>query len=112
MNENHQEVNVKVYRFSPAKDKEARYQTFIVPLTGQMSVLNVLQYITEHYDGGLAYYASCRIGKCTGCTVRVNGKSRLACTELVQDDLTLEPVTPKRVIKDLLVKHAGKEEPV
>jgi len=103
---------VKVYRFNPAKNKEARYQTYAVPLAGQLSVLNVLQYITEHYDGGLAYYASCRIGKCTGCTVRVNGKSRLACTELVQGDLTLEPVSLDRVIKDLLVKHAGKEEPV
>ena len=103
---------MKVYRFNPAKDKEVRYQTYVVPLAGQMSVLNVLQYINEHYDGGLAYYASCRIGKCTGCIVRVNGKSRLACTEPVQGDLTLEPVSPKQVIKDLLVKHAGKEEPV
>lgn len=112
MSENHQEVNVKVLRFNPAREKEARYQTYIVPLAGQMSVLNVLQYITEHYDGGLAYYASCRIGKCTGCTVRVNGKARLACTELVQGDLTLEPVSRGRVVKDLLIKPAGKEEPV
>jgi len=77
-----------------------------VPVVQGMSVLNVLQFISENYDGGLAYYISCRRGNCAGCTIRVNGKSKLACSEMVTDDLILEPVSKDRVIKDLLI-HQG-----
>ena len=103
-------IKVKVFRFNPAKGKEATYQTYSVPFIERMSVLNVLQHINEHFDGGLAYYISCRRGACAGCTVKVNGKARLACTELAEDNMTIEPVSRNRTIKDLLVKPSEKEE--
>ena len=110
MKESNHNIKVKVFRFNPAKGKEATYQNYIVPFTKRMSVLNVLQYISEHFDGGLAYYISCRRGACAGCTVMVNGKARLACTELADDNMTIEPVSRNRTIKDLLVKPSDKEK--
>jgi succinate dehydrogenase/fumarate reductase-like Fe-S protein len=94
-----------VFRFNPRQgETEGRFETYAVPIVERgTSVLNVLQYISEHCDGGLAYYASCRRGECAGCSLRVNGKVRLACLEIVDGDLVLEPVARERVVKDLLV---------
>lgn len=109
--ENSKEIKVKIFRFSPLKgDKGGKYETYSVPVVQGMSVLNVLQFISENYDGGLAYYISCRRGNCAGCTIKVNGKPKLACVEIVKGDLTLEPVSQDRVIKDLIVKPTRKED--
>ena len=103
MNET-REISVKVFRFNPRQgETKSRMETYTVAIVeGGTSVMNVLHYISEHYDGGLAYYASCRRGACAGCAVRVNGKVRLACLEIVDGDLVLEPVAEDRVLKDLL----------
>ena len=97
-------IKVKVYRHNPAKDASPRYETYEVPISTGMSIYNVLQYINENYDGGLSHYCSCRLGVCKGCMVRVNGKPMLACSELAEKDMTLDPVNKKKVIKDLLVE--------
>lgn len=96
-------INVKVYRYNPVKDSSPHYETYEIPITTGMSIYNVLQYINENYDGGLSHYCSCRLGVCKGCMVRVNGKPLLACSELAEGDMTLEPVSEKKVVKDLLV---------
>ena len=67
-----------------------------------MSVLNALQYVSATYDGGLAYYASCRYGVCGGCLVRVDGKAVMSCTEPADRDMTVEPASNTKVVKDLL----------
>ena len=97
------EIKVKVYRYNPAKDSSPRYETYEVPITIGMSIYNVLQYINENYDGGLSHYCSCRLGLCKGCIVRANGKTMMACTELAENDMTLEPGNKKKVVKDLLL---------
>ena len=96
-------INVKVYRYDRGKDAASRYEEYKVPITVGMSIYNVLQYINENYDGGLSHYCSCRLGVCKGCMVRVNGKAMLACSELAEGDMTIEPVNEKKVIKDLLI---------
>ncbi len=104
-------IKVRVSRFNPALDqKQPEFRTYEVPITEAVSVLNVLQYINEQYDGGLAFYVSCRRGLCAGCAVRVNGKPKLACTELVTGDLTIEPLSQHRVLKDLLLKNSFEQE--
>ncbi len=96
-------IKVKVYRHNPATDSASRYETYEVPITTGMSIYNVLQYINETYDGGLSHYCSCRLGVCKGCMVNVNGKPKLACAELAEGDMTIDPINKKKVIKDLLI---------
>jgi len=74
-------IKVKVFRFDPTVEKEPHYETYEVPLTEGMSVLDILDYIYENIDSSLAYYdhAACRHGICGGCAVVVNGKTCLAC---------------------------------
>ena len=95
-------VRVKIKRSHPASDQEDGYATYEVPIGAGWSVTNVLRYICEHIDGSVAYYLSCRLGICKECIVRVNGKPKLACTEIVTGDVVLDPVSRDSVIKDLI----------
>lgn len=87
--------------------RESRPVTYEVPIEKGQSVLGVLDYIYERFDPGLTFYSSCRIGLCTGCLVRVNGKPVLACTTIAQDDMLIEPHDIKRRARDLVVQRGA-----
>lgn len=101
-------ITVTVKRYDPAKDKEPYYQDYKVPIEKGATVLSVLRYIYENLDHSLAFYYSCRIGKCAGCHVSVNGKTRLACNAIVDDDVTVEPQAGYKVLRDLVVDKTSK----
>ena len=100
-------IHVQIYRSpSQGREDEARggeYKEYKIPYTDRMTVINVLDYTIENYDRSLAYYKSCRIGKCTGCLVEVDGKNELACTTLARDGMRIGPAKRRAVIKDLVV---------
>lgn len=101
-------IHVQVYR-SPSQDKEdwalgGEYKEYKIPYKDRMTVINVLDYIFEDCDRSLAYYKSCRIGKCTGCLVDVNGKNKLACTTLAKDGIKIGPAKGGKVIRDLVIE--------
>ena len=103
-------IRVKVFRYDPAKDKEAYYVTYEVPYTPYMSVLQVLEYIRENLDGTLAFphHAVCLHGACGTCTAKVNGKPVLLCQKIVTEDLeeiTVEPLSKEKVVRDLVIKR-------
>ncbi len=109
MEGNAKTVRVKIRRAEPG-ETGSRYSEYEVPVEEKMSVFNVVEHIQNTLDPSLAYYASCRIGKCMGCTLKVNGKLRLACTTLVEGDLNLEPDHRYPLIRDLVVDMSGGEE--
>ncbi len=84
------------------------WQKFKVPVKKGMTLLEGLYYIKEHLDGSLAFRASCRMGVCGSCAVRVNGKPMLACEtqilHLNSNRLDIEPLDNMKVIKDLVVE--------
>ncbi|NLY71892.1 MAG: hypothetical protein GX076_09495 [Clostridiales bacterium] len=88
---------------------QSKYQTYEIPLQEKMSIFNALEYINSYLDPSLAFYTSCKIGKCLGCTVEVNGKRRLACTTIVEGDMTLEPDSRFPVVRDLMVDMSDQE---
>lgn len=96
--------SVKVYRTDPDNPMRSWFDTFSVPFESGQSILGVLKYIYEVYDPTLAFYDSCRIGKCTGCHVQVNNKTKLACTTVTDGkDLVIKPVPGYHLIRDLVV---------
>ena len=100
-------IKVQVYR-SPSQDKEdiakgGEYKGYEIPYVDRMTIMNVFDYIHESEDRSLSFYKSCRIGKCTGCLVEVDGKNRLACTTLAKDGMKIGPQKAKKVIKDEMV---------
>ena len=99
-------IQVKVFRFDPSTDKEPRYQTYSVPFESGMSAMTALDYIYQNLDGTLAYYdhAACDLGICARCTGVINGKPGLFCQTVMEGNVTLEPVSKSKVLKDLVIK--------
>jgi len=97
-------IRVKIFRFNPVKDKEPRYETYEVPFVEGMSILNLLNYVYENIDSSLAYYYSCRIGRCGCCDLIVNGRAAQSCCTLASDNMIIEPPLNLgfKVIKDLI----------
>ena len=101
--ESRKEIRVNILRYDPTADTEPHYQTYSVPFEKGLSVSNVVQYIWENIDPSLAFYLSCRAGRCQGCMVEVNGQVKMACTTMAEGDLTLNPWPKYEIIKDLVV---------
>ncbi len=103
---------VRCARLDPEREKAPHYDSYQVPIQEGWSILNVLTYVYEEMDPTLAFYGPCRIGKCVACHVKVNGKTRLACTELApQEDITLDPMTPRALIRDFVIDRSWVDEP-
>jgi succinate dehydrogenase / fumarate reductase iron-sulfur subunit len=102
-------MEIKVYRQDDKNAAAAYYDIFDVPYSteDEVPIMDVLDYISLHFDGSLAYYkhSVCDHGICGRCGLRVNGKASLACTTLVKTpELLLEPLHVKDVVRDLVVK--------
>jgi len=59
---------------------------------GEMTVLNVLEYIYHFLDSNIAFYSFCRQGLCGGCLVEVNGNRVLACKTPACDNMHIRPI--------------------
>jgi len=79
------------------------YDEYRVPIEDGQSVFSVLQYIYDHLDPTLAFTGSCRIGLCSCCLVRVNGKVVRACTTLIKEDIQVDPYKKSCTVRDLIV---------
>ena len=102
-------IKLQIYR-SPSQDEEdeargGEYREYEMPYIDRMTIMSVLDYIHQQYDRSLTYYKSCRIGKCTGCLVDVDGKNRLACTTLAKDGMRIGPATKREAIRDLFIQE-------
>lgn len=93
-------VSIKRSSIKGEKDKWINYE---VPMEEGMTVLGVLDYIYEYVDSSLAYYQSCRNGRCKGCWVVVNGKAVLSCKAIATDGMKISSLEKFALIRDLVV---------
>ena len=106
MSEEKRTIHVRVYRSDQndgGKPQQGTHVEYEIPHKERMTILNALDYIYENHSRDLSFYYSCRIGKCLGCFVDVDGKPKLACTTLVKDGMKIGPHKKFRVIRDLVV---------
>jgi succinate dehydrogenase / fumarate reductase, iron-sulfur subunit len=100
-------VSLKVFRFNPEKDRKPHFEKYKVDAQPTDRVLDLLEYIKDHFDGTLSFRRSCAHGVCGSDAIRINGRNYLACKVLVQDikssKITIEPILGLKVIKDLIV---------
>ena len=101
-------MKVKVYRFNKDENVEPYYDVFELPIniSDDYTVMDVLDYISLNIDPTLSYYkhSACNHGICGRCLIIVNGNPKLACiTKVESDELILEPVFTKEIVKDLIV---------
>ncbi len=99
-----------MFRFNSETDYLPTYIDYDVDVTHENVILDILTHIKNEMDGTLSYRRSCRHGICGICSVKVNGKAILACKENVLQlvetygtTLTIEPLSIKRALKDLII---------
>lgn len=91
-------------------------EEFSVPVRPNMNIISALQYIAAHptTTSGKAttppvWDAGCLEEVCGACTMLINGKTRQACSALIEklspdlSPITLEPMTKFPVVRDLFV---------
>lgn len=104
-------------------DSKPRIQTYSLEVESGNTILDCLNRIKWEQDGSLAFRKNCRNTICGSCSMRINGRSALACKENIGSELsrlhttgssneshhagvptiTIAPMGNMPVIKDLVV---------
>ena len=100
-----------LFRYDPTKDKEPRYQEYLVETEPTDKILDCLNRIRWEQDASLTYRMSCAHGVCGSDAMRINGICALACQRLIKDytnaPILIEPLPQFPVLKDLMVDMTG-----
>ena len=104
-------ANIRIQRFTPGKDRSPYFDNFKLEVETGMTVLSALRRIKDTQDSSLTFRAFCRSAICGSCTVRVNGRSVLACSTqllpILKDfragSVTITPMASLPVLRDLVV---------
>lgn len=83
--------------------------SFTIDRFEPMTVLDALVSVQREVDPSIAFRYSCRVSMCGTCTLRVNGRSVLACQTVVEpeaDEIALAPAAGLPVVRDLVVDMA------
>ncbi len=101
-------IEIEVLRYRPEQDKEPFYQTYKVPFTDDMSVLQGLQAIKDDLDSSLSFRWSCRMAICGSCGMMIDGVPRLACRTFLRNfhpkKLRVAPLEHFPIERDLVVQ--------
>ncbi len=97
-------------RRQAARVSAASYQSYEIECDPTNTILDALHKIQWEQDGTLVFRRNCRNAICGSCALRVNGRSILACQNLIGEELeyghgliTIQPLGNLPVIKDLVV---------
>jgi fumarate reductase iron-sulfur subunit len=114
-----QRIEIQVLRYRPEEEDKPVWQSYFVPFTDDMSVLQGLQYIKDELDGTLSFRWSCRMAICGSCGMMVDGKPKLSCQTFLRDLLPgpvrVEALAHFPIERDLVVsvsEFVGKLESI
>lgn len=100
-------IQFEVLRYRPERDAEPVWQSYEVPFTHDMSVLQGLQYIKDNLDGSLSYRWSCRMAICGSCGMMVNDTPSLSCQTFLRDiypqEVRVQALTHFPIERDLVI---------
>lgn len=104
-------ATVKIFRFDPAVDKEPRYESYEVPYEywSGVKVIDTIRYIYEKFAPGLSFREPCRQQVCGACTMLVNKKPVLACDTFSEEEMIIEPIPNRPILKDLVTDFHGEK---
>ncbi len=111
-------IRVRVLR-QDKPDRESYWEYFDVPYEPNMNVISVLQKIAAraHSEDGrsvspVAWDCNCLEEVCGSCTMLINGRTRMACSALVDNllkeskEIELRPMSKFPVVRDLCVDRS------
>jgi fumarate reductase iron-sulfur subunit len=101
------QITIEVLRYEPAEGAQPRVESWTIPFTDDMSVLQGLQYIKDHLDGSLTFRWSCRMAICGSCGMMVAGKPSLGCRTFLREfhpgPVRIEPLAHFPIERDLVI---------
>ena len=88
------------------------YVRYAVPERQNQTVLDVVTWIHQNLEPGLAYRFSCRVGMCGSCAMMINGRPGWTCRTHVRkvarnNSLSVGPLRNFPVIRDLATDMSG-----
>lgn len=103
-------AHLRIRRGAPGE--AVRYDRFEVPYEEGMSALDALRWIRAHIDSTLAIRYSCiNANACKTCMALVNGSVEYTCTaKLIPEEITVEPLPKRPLIRDLVTDVLPDEE--
>lgn len=100
-------ITMEVLRYRPEQDAGPVFQTYEVPFTDDMSVLQGLLHIKDEVDESLSFRWSCRMAICGSCGMMINGKPALSCKTFLRDlypgPVRIEALNHFPIERDLVV---------
>jgi fumarate reductase iron-sulfur subunit len=100
-------IEIQVLRYRPEQEATPVWQSYTVPYTDDMSVLQGLQHIKDEIDGTLSFRWSCRMAICGSCGMMVDGKPVLSCKtflrHLLPGPVRVEALAHFPIERDLVV---------
>ena len=95
-----------------AAGEGARFERFEVPFEPGQSVLDALRWLRATKDPTLAVRFSCiNANACKECMMECDGETVYACTERLEArEMTLEPLSNKKLVRDLVTEIAPPAE--
>jgi fumarate reductase iron-sulfur subunit len=100
-------ITIEVLRYRPEQDTDPQWQSYQVPFTDDMSVLQGVQYIKDELDGTLSFRWSCRMAICGSCGMMINGRPKLSCKTFLRDlmpgPVRVEALAHLPIERDLVV---------
>ncbi len=107
MSANTRTIVVNVLRYVPEDEEQPYHQTYAVPFTDDMSVLQALHYIKDELDGTLSFRWSCRMAICGSCGMMIDGVPKLACHTFLRDywpgEVNIEALAHFPIERDLVI---------
>jgi succinate dehydrogenase / fumarate reductase iron-sulfur subunit len=103
-------VQVRILRYDPEKDKAPAWKTYQVVVEPMDRVLDVLIKLKAEQDGSLSFRRSCGHGICGSDAMMINNRNRLACKTRVDQigrKISVAPLPSLPVVKDLIVDMDG-----
>jgi fumarate reductase iron-sulfur subunit len=100
-------ITIDILRYRPEMDEKPFTQSYEVPYSADLSVLESLQYIKDHLDSTVSFRWSCRMAICGSCGMMVNGVPKLGCKVFLRDyypkKVTIAPLANFPIERDLVV---------
>jgi succinate dehydrogenase / fumarate reductase iron-sulfur subunit len=104
-------IPFKIHRHRPQIETHPRFETLMVNMDPNRSVLDALEKIRLEQDATLMYRHSCHHSSCGTCGMVINNQERLACVtpinQLKTRPITLEPLPGFPLLGDLAVDMAS-----
>ncbi len=107
MNTTSRIISLEILRYLPEEEEQPYHQTYAVPFTDDMSVLQGLQVIKDELDGTLSFRWSCRMAICGSCGMMIDGVPKLACKTFLREyfpgTIRIEALAHFPIERDLVI---------